>query len=795
MPAPLPLRALVAAALALAAAAQDQAYAGGGGAAGAPSAVSGLPPGFANAVYVSGLAAPMSMTFARDGRLFICEKAGAVRVVTPAGALLPQPFLQLAPSLGQDSEGRMGDGGLFSATFDPSDAAETYLYVQWLHVGDNGPGKPWVGDFSRVSRFTVDPANINAALPDSEVVVFDHSTLPPGTVFHFGGSLVFGRDGLLYSAHGDYHGIEPQTITSSVGKVSRFFKNGTIPSDGPFYASGTAQGKAIFALGLRNPFATLVAPAVLDGLPKAGAAVSSSLLIFDVGEASFEEINVAVAGANGGWPRVEGNSASSGPARASIVPPLPASAHGTYMDPLFAWAHDSQNEIAQGLPASCCSTGGTLYSGVSFPQAWLGVLFFTDLCGGYIAYLPASSAGGARPTPRLFARGYNTPHGLITGAHDGALYIFSHNDGTVHRVVYAPLAAPVVSEQPASARVPLGVVATFSVSVASAAAASFQWQRSAPGSAAFIDIAGATGASFAPAPAALADDGASFRVSVTSANGYVMSAPALLRVINNLPPRAAIVSPLATTMPGLAYSSESFGSYVANQTLFFEGGGLDFTDALLGPTQIAAANLSWNVFLRHNTHRHDFASGVPGASLTFTTPLEGELSPEQAYQVELIATDAGGTTATTSATIYPVLGSLVLSSSSGTGTALVNGMPVPLPYVFTTIAGQRLALAPGPDLAGAFAAWSDDEAAPASRTVIVAPGSLSLTIELQTASAVASPSASSSSAPAASDSEISQFAGRASSSASAAQQAGPWDLVARLALAIFAAEVARRMQA
>jgi glucose/arabinose dehydrogenase len=360
----------------------------------------------------------------------------------------------------------MGDGGLFSATFDPSDAAETYLYVQWLHVGDNGRGKPWVGDFSRVSRFTVDPANPNAALPGSEVVVFDHSTLPPGTVFHFGGSLVFGRDGLLYSAHGDYHGIEPQTITSSVGKVSRFFKNGTIPSDGPFYASGTAQGKAIFALGLRNPFATLVAPAVLDGLPKAGAADSSSLLIFDVGEASFEEIYVAVAGANGGWPRVEGNSASSGPARASIVPPLPASAHGTYMDPLFAWAHDSQNEIAQGLPASCCSTGGTLYSGVSFPQAWLGVLFFTDLCGGYIAYLPASSAGGARPTPRLFARGYNTPHGLITGAHDGALYIFSHNDGTVHRVVYAPLAAPVVSEQPASARVPLGVVATFSVSVA-----------------------------------------------------------------------------------------------------------------------------------------------------------------------------------------------------------------------------------------------------------------------------------------------------------------------------------------
>ena len=828
MPTPLALRALAAAALALAAAADAQVYAGSGADVGPPSAVTGLPPGFADAVFLSGLAAPMSMTFARDGRLFICEKAGAVRIVTPAGALLPTPFVQLSPSLGQDSQGRMGDGGLFSVALDPADPADTYLYVQWLHAGDNGPGKPWVGDFSRVSRFTVDPSNPNVALPGSEFVVFDHSTLVPGTVFHFGGSLVFGRDGLLYSAHGDYYGVEPQTITSSLGKVSRFYKNGTIPSwcharacwsvplrrpltsllspraaDGPFYATGAAQGKAIFALGLRNPFATLVAPAVLDGLPKAGVA-DGALLVFDVGEDSWEEINaVASPGANGGWPSDEGFAASSG--RNSVnnaATPLPAGARGRYLDPLFAWAHDAQAELAPGLPASCCTTGGALYDGVSFPQTWLGALLYTDLCGGYIAFIPPASAG-PRPTPRLFARGYNTPHGLVTGPLDGALYLFSHNDGTVHRIVYAPLAAPVLAKQPASARVPLGVVASFSVSVSSAAAVAYQWQRSPPGSAAFVNIAGATGASFSPAPATLADDGARYRVSATTANGYIMSAPALLRVMNNLPPRAAIVAPAALEMPGLAYSNMSFGSYVANETFVFVGSGLDFTDARLGPTQIPAANFSWNIYMRHNTHRHDFAIGVPGANLTFTTPLEGELSAHQAFEVDLFATDAGGSMATATAIIYPILGSLLLSSSSGGGTVLVNGVPLPLPSVFTTIAGQGIALAPGPDLVGAFAAWSDDATARASRTVTVVPGNLSLTIVLQAASASASPSPSSSSSPpSASDSqtaapggEASQFAGRASSGATAAQQAGPWGLLARLALAVFAAEAVRRMQA
>ena len=802
------LRALFSAALARAALAQ-QVYAGGDASAGPPSAVSGLPAGFADSVFVAGLNAPMSMTFARDGRLFVCEKAGAVRVVTAAGVLLPAPFVQVMPSLGQDSAGRMGDGGLFSATFDPSDANSSFLYVQWLAPGDNGPGKPWVGDISRISRFSVDPANVNVALAGSEAVIFDHSQLLPGTVFHFGGSLIFGPDGMLYSSHGDYYGKEPQLLGTSLGKVSRIKKDGSIPLDNPFLGAGAVNaGRAAFIIGLRNPFVIAAVPASLAGLPKAGVK-DGAILVFDVGQEAFEEINSGAAGANGGWPTDEGFATAS--------PPLSLGSFGSYMDPLLAWDHSAQANLGGGLPASCCTTGGALYGGTAFPQQqWLGALFFTDLCGGYVAYLPSSATGPKPTTAQLFARGFNTPLGLVVGPSDGALFVISHNDGTVHRIAYAPLAAPVITMQPASARVPLGALAAFSVSVASAAPATFQWQRAAPGSAVFVNVVGGNAAAFVTPPASLAaDDGARFRVSATSANGFVMSAPATLRVMNNAPPSAEFVAPAAQAVAGLAYSSASFGTYSANESFVFCGRGLDFTDARLGATPIPTANLSFNVYLRHNTHRHDFAQGVPGPCFTFTTPLEGELSPHQAYQVDLIAVDAGASVAVATAIIYPVLGSIALAASpvssggdggggsgSGSGSVLlINDSPTSLPTIFTTVAGQPITLAPAPGDVAAFAAWSDDAAAPAARVLIMPVGNTSVTLVLApsplTSSSSPLPSLSPTPLPssASSDAPSSAFAGRASSGAPAQQQASAWGLLARLALAAFAAEAVRRMQA
>ena len=83
-------------------------------------------------------------------------------------------------------------------------------------------------------------------------------------------------------------------MTTVLGKMLRINKDGSIPTDNPFYASTTGNNRAIWALGLRNPFTF------------AFDAAGGALFINDVGENTWEEINDGVAGSNYGWPDTEG---------------------------------------------------------------------------------------------------------------------------------------------------------------------------------------------------------------------------------------------------------------------------------------------------------------------------------------------------------------------------------------------------------------------------------------------------------------------------------------------------------
>src|SRR5688500_5506401 len=87
-----------------------------------PLGAATVPAGFSDAVYVAGLSSPTSMAFAPDGRLFVCEKGGTLRVVSAAGALLPTPFLTLAVETG-------GERGVEGVAFDPQFAANGFVYV------------------------------------------------------------------------------------------------------------------------------------------------------------------------------------------------------------------------------------------------------------------------------------------------------------------------------------------------------------------------------------------------------------------------------------------------------------------------------------------------------------------------------------------------------------------------------------------------------------------------------------------------------------------------------------------
>jgi glucose/arabinose dehydrogenase len=139
--------------------------------------------GFANTVVLGGLSQPTAMAFAPDGRLFVCQQAGALRVVKN-GQLLSTPFVTVAvdPS---------GERGLLGVAVDPLFPVNHYIYVYYT---TNATPR-----HNRVSRFT---ANGDVALAGSEVVLLELNALSSATN-HNGGALNFGPDGHLYVAVGD----------------------------------------------------------------------------------------------------------------------------------------------------------------------------------------------------------------------------------------------------------------------------------------------------------------------------------------------------------------------------------------------------------------------------------------------------------------------------------------------------------------------------------------------------------------------------------------------------------------
>src|SRR5262249_51241036 len=165
-----------------------------------------LPAGFAETEVVTGLSAPTAMAFAPDGRLFVAEQGGSLRVIKN-GTLLADPFVTVPV----DSA---GERGLLGVAFDPAFASNAYVYVYYT------PTPPTV--HNRVSRF---PAAGDVAVPGSEVPILDLDDLSAATN-HNGGAIHFGPDGKLYVAVGDADGAHSQTLASLLGKILRINPDG-----------------------------------------------------------------------------------------------------------------------------------------------------------------------------------------------------------------------------------------------------------------------------------------------------------------------------------------------------------------------------------------------------------------------------------------------------------------------------------------------------------------------------------------------------------------------------------------
>ena len=338
-----------------------------------------VPAGFTQATVAGGLDRPTAMAFAPDGRLFVAQQGGAVRVIKD-GVLLPTPFLTVKT----DSR---GERGLLGITFDPGfGVTNNRVYVYYT------ARTPKI--HNRVSRFT---AAGDVAVAGSERQVFNLDNLGPATN-HNGGAIHFGRDGQLYVAVGDNaRKEEAQTLNSPFGKILRITRNGGIPANNPYYKNPKVLGKdkAIWARGLRNPYSFAVQPG------------TGQIFINDVGLSRAEEINRGARGANYGWPRYEGYENNV-----------------RYAAPIFAYRH--------GFSATtgCAITGGAFYNPPvgNFPAEYAGDYFFADFCSGWIRVRDAGT-GGVSP----FASNLQNPVDLQVGP-DGSLYVLERGAGAVTRV-------------------------------------------------------------------------------------------------------------------------------------------------------------------------------------------------------------------------------------------------------------------------------------------------------------------------------------------------------------------------
>jgi glucose/arabinose dehydrogenase len=618
-----------------------------------------LPPGFSETILATGINAPTAMDFAPDGRLFVDQQEGNVRVIKN-GQLLSTPFLTLN---NVDFE---GERGLLGIAFDPNFATNQFVYVYYTVAGSPA--------HNRVSRFT---ANGDVAVPGSEVDIFDIDPLSSDTR-HNGGAIHFGPDGDLYIGVGDNKvGANAQSLSSLMGKMLRIRPDGTIPTDNPFYNQTTGVDRAIWALGLRNPFTFAFGTDAMG---------NERMFINDVGENTWEEIDDGIAGANYGWSG--GNTDGFGQ-----TPTGP----GIYHDPLMAYNH-----VGGPAGGGIAITGGAFYDPTTtqFPSSYVGKYFYQDLSGNFMrVFDPANPGSASNPdTSSAFATSLpSTPVDIKVDSAGSLFYLAGAGtaNGEVVRIDFTPPppppppVPPVILQQPTSLTVFVGQSATFTV-VAQGSGNTFQWQRDGR------NIPGAVAPIYVLPAATASDNGAQFSVMVTRTGITIGSDVATLTVKMVLPPIPVITTPPVGSL------------YIAGQTIGFSGGATDPQDGVL-----PASALVWQVDQHDTNGVHQIVPPTAGiASGSFAIPQQGDLSLSVIYRITLTATDAEGLSRSTFVDVAPHTAHLGLMSLPAGLPINLDGQAQSTPAIITGVSGMiRTLQAPSSEIVGGviyqFIGWSD----------------------------------------------------------------------------------------
>ena len=325
----------------------------------------GQPAGVSVEVVARGLEVPWALDFAPDGRIFVTERPGRIRVISN-GVLLEKAWATIAVR-------QLGESGLMGLALDPNFSNNGYVYVMYNYDEGEGVGNRIVRYVERDGRGVLDRVLIDAI---------------PGATFHDGGRLKIGPDGKLYIATGDATRSRlAQDLGSLAGKILRINLDGTVPDDNPFPDS------PVYSYGHRNPQG-------LSWHPDSGTLyITEHGPTGEGGVFDNDEVNVISPGGNYGWPLVVGVSENE-----------------DYVDPILLYN-----------PA-LAPAGSTFYDGNLFPE-WRGDLFFANLRGTHLHRVVFDDAGAVIRLERLFDGVYGRLRDVVVGPDGALYLTTSNRDG------------------------------------------------------------------------------------------------------------------------------------------------------------------------------------------------------------------------------------------------------------------------------------------------------------------------------------------------------------------------------
>ena len=616
-----------------------------------------LPAGFSTVEQASGLDGPTAIAYAPDGRLFVAEKAGRVRVVSADGRLQADPVIDIS-----DHVNAYWDRGLLGIAVDADFATNRSIYL--LYVYEANALDPTGSKTSRLTRIRVRSDN-ELEDPDAPETVLLGSVaqgpcpapadtvdcIPADGFSHAIGTVRADPDGTLWLGSGDatsWRGADAQALRtyderSLSGKIMHVDRQGRGVSGHPFCPAESDLTKVctkLYAKGFRNPFRFHLRPG-------AGPVVG------DVGWETREELDVTRPGRSYGWPCYEGTLRTPGYKDFAACETEYAAVPSAHDPP----AH----EYAQ-LPGDGTILAGPRYTGQQYPAAYHGAWFFGDYSKGLIWRMTIDAQGGVAGVTQ-FASGFEGGVDLELAPNGDLVYVNFGGDagtGSVQRIVYGNRAPrPVASATPAQGIAPLATTLSAAGTIdPDGEAMTYEWDFEGDGS---VDATGPTVGHTYPAGV--------HRATLTARDARGLAASDTVEVLaDESPPTATLIAPAAG-------ASFRYGRPIA-----LEGAATDAQDGELGD-----AALHWRITIHHGQHTHVVEADRTGAEISFTPPADHDA--DSALELRLTARDSAGLEDSETVTLRPETIGLRLESSPPGALLSYAGLDVTAPARRTAAVG------------------------------------------------------------------------------------------------------------